>query len=53
MKCNFSKTMIEQDVVIMIDGQPIHKSSSFRYLGSVIQKNGEIYEDVVHRVQTG
>src|SRR5262249_24562382 len=53
MKCNFSKTMIEKGDIFMFDRQYIHKSISFRYLGSVIQESGEIYEDVAHRVQTG
>ena len=36
-----------------LDGKEIPMSSHFKYLGSVIQKDGEINSDVNHRIQTG
>ncbi len=34
-------------------GQEIPKSKSFRYLGSIIHKDGEIEEDLNHRIRDG
>ena len=34
-----------------LDGQEIPMSSHFKYLGSIIQKDGEIDSDVNHRIQ--
>ena len=36
-----------------LDGQEISMSSHFKYLGSIIQKDGEIDSDVNHRIQAG
>ncbi|XP_070056639.1 uncharacterized protein [Nicotiana tomentosiformis] len=37
----------------MLESQVIPKRSSFKYLGSVIQGDGEIDEDVAHRIGVG
>ena len=36
-----------------LDGQEIPLSSHFKYLSSIIQKDGEIDSDVNHRIQAG
>ncbi|XP_026381588.1 uncharacterized protein LOC113276224 [Papaver somniferum] len=38
---------------LLLDGQPIQRTDSFRYLGSIIQSNGELDGDIIHRIQTG
>jgi len=38
---------------VTLDGQEISMSSHFKYLGSIIQKDGEINSDVNHRIQAG
>ncbi|KAI8542827.1 hypothetical protein RHMOL_Rhmol08G0169600 [Rhododendron molle] len=37
----------------MIQDQEIPKSDHFRYLGSIISSDGEIADDVTHRIQVG
>jgi hypothetical protein len=49
MKCDFSATTQEGDV--RLDGQVVPKRDTFRYLGSMLQKNGDIDEDVSHRIK--
>ncbi|KAL6522376.1 hypothetical protein OROMI_031648 [Orobanche minor] len=39
--------------VITFDGKVVHGSNFFRYLGSIIQKDGEIDGDVAHRIKAG
>jgi hypothetical protein len=36
---------------VRLDGQVVPKKDTFRYLGSVLQKNGDIDEDVSHRIK--
>ncbi|KAF3638374.1 Tropinone reductase 2 [Capsicum annuum] len=43
----------EEDVVVKLDSQVIQKREGFKYLGSMIQWNGEIDEDVTHRIGAG
>jgi hypothetical protein len=52
MKCDFSATTQEKEDV-RLDGQVIPKKDTFRYLGSMLQKDGDIDEDVSHRIKTG
>jgi hypothetical protein len=47
MKCDFSATTQEGDV--RLDGQVVPRKDTFRYLGSMLQKDGDIDEDVSHR----
>jgi hypothetical protein len=49
MKCDFSATTQEGDV--RLDGQVVPIKDIFRYLGSMLQKNGDIDEDVSHRIK--
>ena len=45
MECQFSKSRIKDKRAVKFDGQEI-KSESFWYLGSIIDKDGEIKENV-------
>jgi hypothetical protein len=51
MKCDFSATTHEEDV--KLNGQVVPKKDIFRYLGSMLQKNVDIDEDVSHRIKVG
>ncbi|KAM3320820.1 hypothetical protein P3S67_008022 [Capsicum chacoense] len=46
LKCKFSDLSYEANVVVKLDSQAIQKSESFKYLGFMIQGNGEIDENV-------
>jgi hypothetical protein len=52
MKCDFSAT-IQEEGDVRLDGQVVPKKDTFRYLGSMLQKNGDINEDVSHRIKAG
>ncbi|XP_047249944.1 uncharacterized protein LOC124885734, partial [Capsicum annuum] len=53
LACKFSNMSQEDEVVVKLDSQAIQKRESFKYLGSIIQDNGEIDEDVTHRIGAG
>jgi hypothetical protein len=48
-KCDFSATT--QEGGVRLDGQVIPKKDTFRYLGSMLQKNEDIDEDVSLRIK--
>jgi hypothetical protein len=50
MKCDFSVITQEQGDV-RLDGQVVPKKDIFYYLGSMLQKNEDIDEDVSHRIK--
>jgi hypothetical protein len=50
MKCNFSATTQEERDV-RLDGQVVPKKDIFRYLGLMLQKDGDIDEDLSHRIK--
>jgi hypothetical protein len=52
MMCDFSATTQEEGDV-RLDGQVVPKKNTFHYLGSMLQKNGNIDEDVSHRIKAG
>jgi hypothetical protein len=52
IKCDFSATTQEEGDV-RLDGQVVPKKGTFRYVGSMLQKNGDIDEDVSHRIKAG
>jgi hypothetical protein len=52
IKCDFSATTQEEGDV-RLDGQVVPKKDTFRYLGSMLQKDGDINEDLSHRIKTG
>jgi hypothetical protein len=52
MMCDFSMTGHE-DGVVSLDRQVVAKKETFRYLGSMLQKDGDIDEDVRHWISAG
>jgi hypothetical protein len=52
MRCSFSTTRHEEEEV-RLDGQVVPEKDTFRYLGSMLQKDGDIDEDVSHRIKAG
>ena len=38
---------------VTLDGRAIPKVDKFKYLGSIIQQNGDIDEDINHRIRVG
>jgi hypothetical protein len=52
IKCDFSATRQEEGDV-RLDGQVVPKKDTFHYLGSMLQKNRDIDEDVSHRIKAG
>jgi hypothetical protein len=52
MKCDFSATMQEEEDA-RLDGQVVPKKDTFCYLGSMLQKDGYIDEDLSHRIKCG
>jgi hypothetical protein len=52
MKYDFSATTQDEGDV-RLDGQVVTKKDTFRYLGSMLQKNGDIDKDVSHRIKAG
>ena len=53
LEYNFSSKKPEQEIVVRIDDEIITKSNIFKYLGSMIQADGEVDEDVTHRIMVG
>jgi hypothetical protein len=52
MKCDFSTTTQEEGVV-RLDGQVVPKKDTFRYLGSMVQNDRDIDEDLSHKIKAG
>jgi hypothetical protein len=50
MMCDFSATTQEEGDV-RLDGQVVLKKNIFRYLGSMLQKDRDIDEDLSHRIK--
>ncbi|XP_047254608.1 uncharacterized protein LOC107843456 isoform X1 [Capsicum annuum] len=53
LECKFSDLRQEDNVVVQLESQAVCRRDSFKYLGSMIQGNGEIDEDVSHRIGAG
>ncbi|XP_052193027.1 uncharacterized protein LOC127801710 [Diospyros lotus] len=53
MECKFSKNARVEDVIIKLENQILQRKDHFRYLGSMIQKDGEIHEYVTHKIKAG
>jgi len=53
MECKFSKKQANNDMEVKIGEHIIPQVSKFRYLGSILQRDGEIDGDVTHRIQAG
>jgi hypothetical protein len=52
MKCDFSATTQEEGDV-RLNGQVVPKKDTFRYMGLMLQKDGDINEDLSHRIKAG
>jgi hypothetical protein len=52
MRCDFSAT-IQEEGDVRLNDQVILKKDTFDYLGSMLQKNGDINKDVNHRIKAG
>ena len=50
--CNFSASRHEGGD-ISLDGQVVAQKDTFRYLGLMLQRDGDIDEDVRHRIPAG
>ncbi|KAI0523141.1 hypothetical protein KFK09_005531 [Dendrobium nobile] len=50
MECNFSNNRFSGGIVTL-DDQVINKSTCFRYLGSIVQSDGEIDGDIISKIQ--
>ena len=53
MECRFSKQRSSDGSVVKLGEQEIPVDDCFKYLGSIIQKYGEIDGDVNHRIKVG
>jgi hypothetical protein len=52
MRCDFGTTINEEGDV-SLGGQVVPKNDTFRYLGSMLPRYGDIDEDVSHRIKAG
>ena len=52
-RVNFSEEIHEEDVATCITEACVSQMNTFKYLGSIIQSNGDISADVTHRISTG
>ncbi|KAH0466342.1 hypothetical protein IEQ34_006445 [Dendrobium chrysotoxum] len=52
IECNFSNNRPSEGIVTLGD-QVINKSTRFRYLGSIVQSDGEIDGDIISRIHVG
>jgi hypothetical protein len=52
MRCDFGNAALEEGGV-SLEGQGVPKKDTFRYLGSVLQEDGDIDADVCHRIKAG
>ena len=53
MECKFRKRKNNEQGVITLDGQQIPVTECFKYLGSIIQNDGEIDGDVNKKIKVG
>jgi hypothetical protein len=51
MRCNFSTTMHDDEDEVSLDGQVVPRKDTFRYLGLILQKDGDIEENVNHQIK--
>ena len=52
MRCDFDTTTREEED-ISLEGQVVPRKDTFRYLGSMLQRDGDVDEDVSHRIKAG
>ena len=53
MESKFSKRRTNSNLEVRIEDDTIPQVKRFKYLGSIIQNDGEIEGDVNHRIQAG
>jgi hypothetical protein len=53
LSCLSCSSAIRHEGDVSLDGQVVAKKDTFRYLGSMLQKDGDIDEDVRHRISAG
>ncbi|XP_065866590.1 uncharacterized protein [Euphorbia lathyris] len=53
LECKFSGRRSREAGTITLDGRVVQASDCFRYLGSIIQTDGEVDGDVAHRIKAG
>ena len=53
MVCNSSKHIERVEIIVRIEDHDIPQSDSFCYIGFIISNDGEIDEDVEHRIKAG
>ena len=51
--CNFANRQLRGDLDVKMEDQIIPQVTKFKCLGSVIRQDGEIDDDVNHRIQVG
>ena len=52
MRCDFDG-VVKEEGDVSLEGQVVHKKDTFRYLGSMLQRDGDINADVSHRIKVG
>ena len=52
MRCDFG-TITREEEDISLEGQTVPRKDTFRYLGSMLQRDGDIDEDVSHIIKVG
>ena len=50
---NFIEEIHEEDVAVCIAEALVPQTNTFKYLGSIIQSNGDIYADMTHCISIG
>ena len=53
MECKFSDDQNIRADIVALQSQELPRSERFKYLGSIFSKDGEVVEDVTHRIQVG
>jgi len=53
MECNFSKRISRSTLEVKFGDHIIPQVTRFKYLGSIVQNDGEIEADVSYRIQAG
>ena len=48
MRCDFGG-VVQEKRDVSLEGQVVHKKDTFRYLGSMLQRDGDINADISHK----
>ena len=52
MRCDFGG-VIQEEKDVSLEGQVVPKKDTFRYLRSMLQRDGDINADVSHKIKAG